>query len=130
MPEHRSFPWKYIPRVGVKLSVTFGDPLLPQDIQVALRALSRQDRYRHANINEAPEDGVADDGEYRLFGIDYLERVRERVARESISMETGDESRKRKTDYVRSMITAVVQQSVEAVGRRISGNTLGKKVNG
>jgi len=40
-----------------------------------------------------------------------------------------EESRKRKIDHVRSMVTAVVQRRVEAVGRRVSGDTLGKKAN-
>jgi monolysocardiolipin acyltransferase len=110
MPEGRRFPWKYIPRLGVKLSVSFGDPLSPEEIRAVLRA--------HAV-----------DGEDRLFGVDHVERVRERVARESNSTAAADESRKRKTDHARSMITVAVQQTVEAVGRRISGATLGKKMD-
>jgi len=133
MPENRPFPWKFIPRLGVKLSVTFGAPLSPQDIEAVLRKFNHQDRHRHPS--ESPpqhlkgvcDDRDADHGEYRLDGV---ERIREHVTRESINMDLENESRKREIDHVRSLITAVVQQSVEAVGRRVSGDTLGKKMGG
>ncbi|KIM83916.1 hypothetical protein PILCRDRAFT_68581 [Piloderma croceum F 1598] len=91
MPEHRPFPWKYIPRLGVKLSITFGDPLSPEDIHTVLRTL-----------------------------------MRERMTREFNSTDT---SRRREIDRVRSVVTAIVQQSVENVGRRVSGDTLGKNID-
>ena len=133
MPENRSFPWKYIPRLGVKLSITFGDPLSPQDIQAALQGLSHEHGHHHSSSSQAlsktveGDDGV--DGEDRLFGVDCAERVREGVTRESISTNLEHEDRKRKIDHVRSMVTAVVQGGVEAVGRRISGDMLGKKAD-
>lgn len=37
MPEGRSFPYNYIPRPGKHLSVTFGEPLEPGELE-ALRA--------------------------------------------------------------------------------------------
>jgi len=52
--------------------------------------------------------------------------VRKCVTRESISADMEYECRKRKVDRVRSMVTAVVQSGVEAVGR-FSGDMLGKK---
>ena len=134
MPENRPLPWKYIPRLGCKLSITFGDPLSAQDIQVALRVLSHKDHGRHTgrsrnrSLNSSGKDIGEGDGEERLFGIDHAERVREGTTRESIGMDM-EESRKRKIDHVRSMVTAVVQRGVEAVGRRVSGDTLGKKAN-
>lgn len=37
MPEGRAFPYKYLPRPGQHLSVTFGEPLDPRELE-ALRA--------------------------------------------------------------------------------------------
>lgn len=37
MPEGRAFPYKYLPRLGKHLSVTFGAPLDPRELK-ALRA--------------------------------------------------------------------------------------------
>lgn len=39
MPEGRAFPYKYLPRFGAKLSVTFGDPIPPE---MLLEAMSCQ----------------------------------------------------------------------------------------
>jgi monolysocardiolipin acyltransferase len=137
MPEGRTFPWKYIPRVGVKLSVTFGDPLSPQVIQAALRGLAQEGRHHtsssgaqhHHPVSTVVENDDAIDGQNTLFGINGVERVREGVAREAISADLEQESRKRKIDHTRSMITAIVQGGVEAVGRKVSGNRLGKKAD-
>ncbi|KZP13038.1 hypothetical protein FIBSPDRAFT_754067 [Athelia psychrophila] len=98
MPEGRAFPWKYIPRLGVKLSVTFGKPLPPEDIQAALRAMGREE----------------------LFGVSSPDRVREGVTREAIGMNLESEPRKRQIDHTRSMVTAVVQRAVEELGRCVS----------
>ncbi|KAF9246916.1 acyltransferase-domain-containing protein [Melanogaster broomeanus] len=38
MPERRPFPYKYFPKMGVKLGVTFGDPIPPKQIVAALAA--------------------------------------------------------------------------------------------
>jgi len=138
MPEHRPFPWKFIPRLGCKLSVTFGNSLSPQDIQAALRVTSHEDHRRRGSTSpsqsqylssEDTREGDAVDGEDRLFGIDRGQRAREGTTRESTNVDLEDESRKRKIDHVRSMVTAVVQREVEAVGRRVSGDMLGKKVD-
>lgn len=137
MPEHRSFPWKYIPRLGVNLSITFGNPLSPEEIKTALRVLSHEEfdhqagvsskQSRVSNSKSLSTDDRAVDDEDKLFGADHMERVREGVTRESISINMEGEARKQKIDHVRSMITAVVQRSVEAVGRQVSRDMMGKK---
>ncbi|KAG6850055.1 hypothetical protein H0H93_001871 [Arthromyces matolae] len=40
MPEGRAFPWKYLPRYGAELSVTFGSPIPAEEILEALGPLS------------------------------------------------------------------------------------------
>jgi monolysocardiolipin acyltransferase len=39
MPEGRSFPYNYLPRLGKHLSVTFGDPVDPRELNKALEDL-------------------------------------------------------------------------------------------
>jgi monolysocardiolipin acyltransferase len=117
MPEHRAFPWKYIPRLGVKLSITFGDPLSPENIQAVLRTLSHEDCHRHANASPTQHLNT---NKGACEGGDRVERVRERMTH---GMENA--SRRREIDHVRSMVTAVVQQGVESLGKRVSGDTLG-----
>jgi monolysocardiolipin acyltransferase len=36
MPEGRPFPYNYIPRVGARLGVIFGDPIAPDELLEAL----------------------------------------------------------------------------------------------
>ncbi|KAG1820534.1 acyltransferase-domain-containing protein [Suillus subaureus] len=36
MPEHRLFPYKYFPRLGIRLGVVFGDPIPVKEITAAL----------------------------------------------------------------------------------------------
>jgi len=38
MPEGRRAPWKYLPRPGARLSVTFGAPLAPAAVRATLGA--------------------------------------------------------------------------------------------
>lgn len=35
MPEGRAFPYKYLPRFGARLSVTFGEPIPPETLLAA-----------------------------------------------------------------------------------------------
>lgn len=137
MPEGRAFPWKYLPRLGVKLSVTFGEPLPPEDIQAALRAMGLEDVQRKSDPTVAPSKDIISKGARardetginandKLFGVTNLERVREGVTREAVGMNLETESRKRQLDHTRSLVTAVVQRAVEQLGRRVSGDDLGK----
>ncbi|KAG2336666.1 hypothetical protein BDR05DRAFT_942133 [Suillus weaverae] len=48
MPEHRSSPYKYFPRLGIQLGVAFGDPISVEEIAAALSAHS------HAGERFAP----------------------------------------------------------------------------
>ncbi|KAF9482019.1 hypothetical protein BDN70DRAFT_854183 [Pholiota conissans] len=46
MPEGRPFPYKYLPRIGARLSVTFGDPVSEDEIAEALN-ITRTPRQQH-----------------------------------------------------------------------------------
>lgn len=47
MPEGRPFPYKYIPRLGAQLSVSFGDPIPPEEL---MRAISLKINEEEARI--------------------------------------------------------------------------------
>ena len=124
MPEGRSFPWNYIPRLGCKLSITFGEPLLPEEIKAALHVVGQEESIPrnnwHSPVTRLSHTNPAIDN---LCGADRIERVSE-GAKESISCEREE---KMKIEHVRSMVTAVIQRGVEALGRRVQGDSLGKK---
>ena len=124
MPEGRSFPWNYIPKLGCKLSITFGGPLLPEEIKAALHVIGQEESIPrnnwHSPVTRLSHTNPAIDN---LCGADRIERVSE-GAKESISCEREE---KMKIEHVRSMVTAVIQRGVEALGRRVQGDSLGKK---
>jgi monolysocardiolipin acyltransferase len=43
MPEGRQAPWKYLPRPGARLSVTFGTPVPPSAVRGALGIATREE---------------------------------------------------------------------------------------
>ncbi|KAF8165075.1 acyltransferase-domain-containing protein [Crassisporium funariophilum] len=98
MPEGRRFPYKYLPRIGARLSVTFGDPIRADIIKEALAI---------------PTIG---------FGGPDL------VARNDVNHEASGSFAHSKdaphTSLVRQKVTAVVQREIEALGRSISGSSL------
>ncbi|KAI0065174.1 acyltransferase-domain-containing protein [Artomyces pyxidatus] len=98
MPEGRKTPYKYFPRLGAQLSVTFGDPIPPQDIVTALQ--------RDSPVSKTLTDR----------GTGPLEA--------SHGMNLGTEHEKR---LIRIKVTNLVQRAVEALGKQVSGNMLGKQ---
>ena len=42
MPEGRPFPYKYLPRIGAHLGVTFGNPIAENELLEALRSNTSQ----------------------------------------------------------------------------------------
>ncbi|KAJ8086203.1 Lyso-phosphatidylcholine acyltransferase [Marasmius tenuissimus] len=83
MPEERPFPFKYLPRIGARLTVSFGDPL--------------------------PADAVSS----------LVDRI------SAAQREEQDPTRKIQLDVlVRTEITAMVHDAVEALGRSRCGDSL------
>ncbi|TFY69955.1 hypothetical protein EVG20_g2925 [Dentipellis fragilis] len=95
MPEGRKAPWKFIPRVGTQLSVTFGEPIPPEDIKAAL-----EPGIRHGEGDV--RSWVTDTGVVPSQGL------------QARDMGAEEESR-----LIRSAVTAVVQQRVEALGSAV-----------
>lgn len=102
MPEHRSFPYKYFPRLGIRLGVVFGDPMPAEEITAALRA--------HLYVPLVTKDGVESKlGDELHLGVG-------RTAMQAEEWFAPGCERKRQMDMVRSNVTAIVQRAVEALG--------------
>ncbi|RPD56830.1 acyltransferase-domain-containing protein [Lentinus tigrinus ALCF2SS1-7] len=121
MPEGRSAPFKFFPRPGAALSITFGKPVPSQDIQNALSTLVREGRMPEAPTPPSTSGGLAD-----------LQRPQEEersgsVAEHgwlgaSVSQALHDDAEPDKAHEVarvRSAVTAVIQREVEALGREV-----------
>lgn len=96
MPEGRSFPFKYLPRPGVALSVTFGPPILDTDLRTALQINLRQSNTSQDPIGEQESDSTTGQGWLGAGGGSGSE-----VAR------------------VRSAVTAVLHREVEQLGLQV-----------
>ena len=105
MPEGRRFPFNFMPRLGAKLSVTFGEPIPPEDI---ISALQRRTGIP-ANTSQSASSWVAKTP---------IEQADPGLRRD---LATDAESRD-----IRIVVTDVVQRAVETLGRQVSGNMLGK----
>jgi monolysocardiolipin acyltransferase len=109
MPEGRAFPYKYFPRPGAQLNVTFGDPLPVDEIKKALGVLGTDKQSR----SSAPESGqqtmpgwMGDEVDAKLDGINLAELQKGKI---------------------RSEVTAIIQRGVESLGRSVSGEALAQK---
>jgi len=118
MPEGRSIPYKFIPRLGANLSITFGSPIPAEKIQSALATVDRNPA--HIHIRPSHSDNVSHGGGWigetitqlaPAFTPQYCERdgqLWEEMAR------------------VRSEVAEIIRREVEALGRSVSGERLGK----
>lgn len=129
MPEHRSFPYKYLPKMGIQLGITFGHPIPPDEIMVALNAL------RRVKCSSSPS-GVAENslqhsgpsGRSELCNALHVRGWMENAivqAGGDSPLEREGTGRCAQMDKIRSEVTAIIQRAVEDLGRKVSGNTLG-----
>lgn len=101
MPEGRRAPWKFLPRPGARLSVTFGAPLSPAVVRATM-----------ASASWTAPPSWCDDGE----GKEQQQRLQSTDVPGELDVEAGVK--------VRIALTELMQHAVEALGRRISGNSL------
>jgi len=106
MPEGRPFPYKYIPRMGARLTVSFGQPIRAEEIRQSIGVAEH-----HLDVDST---AIAD-GTDKLAG--WLGREAKQKHREG-SARPSDE--KKITSVIRQRLTAIVQRDVEALGRSIS----------
>ncbi len=98
MPEGRSFPYKYMPRLGTHISITFGDPLNTDDTREAFR-LARTIMKNKSRSQARETTGQVASYESPAFG-------------------SGAE--------LRSNITEVIRHAVLVLGKKASGPMLSK----
>ena len=132
MPEGRSAPWKFFPKPGVALSVTFGKPISPSSIKAAFTS-AIHGRNGFANDDLATEHelslGVSEEERRSLVVSedgwlgDELKAYMASPSVESVKngngVPTEDALVKRETARIRSAITAVLHREVEALGRSV-----------
>lgn len=132
MPEGRSFPWKYLPRRGVPLSVTFGKPILPENIKNTVNTVSiNHADDRDVELTTPPSQGSkmktnASKAEFDLYSAVQEARSRGiaeqgwlREVFKTKSKGYREESKGPETAWIRSEITAVIQREVERLGRKV-----------
>lgn len=111
MPEGRAFPYKYFPRPGAQLSVTFGTPIPADEINKALgiigtakvpRLTSPEDRY------PKPTGWMGD-------------QIKQKLNQDLHDTET---SRTQEILKIRAAVTAIIQREVESLGRSVCGDSL------
>ena len=78
MPEGRHAPWKYLPRPGVRLSVTFGTPVPPEVVRGALGTVTRDE----VVPGEAEQGQQRKDREVRIALTDVVQRAVEALGRQ------------------------------------------------
>lgn len=128
MPEHRPFPYKYLPKMGIQLSVTFGDPIPPDKIIVALNAMRRlKPSYSPPGL---VENSTRHNGPPSRSGFSSALHVGGWI-KDTIIQTGGDPievyegaGRCAQMDEIRSDVTAIIQQAVEDLGRKVSGSKL------
>ena len=103
MPEGRRAPWKYLPRPGARLSVTFGAPLPHGSVRAAL---GTADTKRPGPEVDATSVCAAGLQAHRHRGEQQQQRGQGREVK------------------VRIALTELVQRGVEALGRQVSGDLL------
>lgn len=122
MPEGRAFPYKYLPRPGAELSVTFGSPVPADSIRQALLQ-------RGHLLSSTPDSGLVDqEGTQEPKGWLGQEVKRswesrlgivEQVQNLSFRMATAEE-----LPRIRSRVTSIIHDAVEDLGRSVSGRLL------
>lgn len=102
MPEGRRIPWKFLPKLGTRLSVTIGQPIDHSKIQKTLDKSSRE-RFLLSRTESLQPTKV---------GLQDL-----------ASHSPVKNTLKQETDNVRSEVTALLQSAVENLGNCLRNQT-------
>lgn len=128
MPEGRPAPYKFFPKPGAALSVTFGEPVPAKDIQEALDTLVREKRLPEAphssngglsappRPQEEEQSGIV--AEHGWLGGPVSHAINGLAG----AQHPEDPDMAREVARVRSAVTAVIQREVERLGSRVMGN--------
>ena len=82
MPEGRHAPWKYLPRPGAHLSVTFGAPMSPAVVRSALSGTATSTREEVVSGTAAEAEGRSKDREVRIAVTEVVQRAVEALGRQ------------------------------------------------
>lgn len=115
MPEGRPFPYKFFPRLRQSLSISFGEPI-PSD--AFLKALEVNGASL-TNTKIDPTNAPSDAHRSAFRPAPWLVPQR-------LTQATGKDVPVDEVQRVRSAVTKVIQDAVEGLGRKVSGNHLGK----
>lgn len=110
MPEGRAFPYKYFPRPGAQLSVTFGDPIPADEIQKALGVLRTGEGMSQLSS--------LTNGHYTPTGW-----MGDKIAQE-LDHGPAESDNAQKLLKIRAEVTTIIQDRVEALGRSVCGDSL------
>lgn len=144
MPEGRAIPYKFMPRPGQELSVTFGEPIPAERLSAALQTTDVLTR--EAVSNNALYSGVTAHGTGWMANLvttrpidTHPTQSTTEVGSQSIGQTTnvgtgGKEKREQlvgtevdeQLAHVRAEVTRIVQHAVEELGRKLVGDQLGK----
>jgi len=102
MPEGRALPYKYMPRLGANLGITFGNPIPAEELRTY-----------------SPLGGRGVSG-----GVERVGRIAETSLLGQVQDTVHDCKSGGDLSRARSDLTAVVQKQVEALGRAVSGQSL------
>ncbi|KLO07405.1 acyltransferase-domain-containing protein [Schizopora paradoxa] len=113
MPEPRNFP-RFIPRPGANLTVTFGAPIDHAKITSVL------------DLSASPVDAAA----LQVGRADELRPTSDNATKLNETTAFGAARETEAKRAARCALTDLLQREVEAVGYRVSGSLLGKKILG
>lgn len=116
MPEGRPFPYKYIPRFGAELSVTFGSPIpadtIRQSLKVSPSAIDSAIDSRFVKKGEEPKGWLGEELQRSLARSHQTEDLVN-------TTRTPEELSK-----VRARVTSIIHDAVESLGHTVSGKLL------
>lgn len=127
MPEGRAFPYKYLPRPGAELSVTFGNPLPADAIRQAL--LQRGHLPVPTSHSGLVGSGIVKEESEQPRGwlAEELQRGLEsriKMTGEAQSSSVGSSVTVEELPRIRSHVTSIIHDAVENLGRSVSGRLL------
>ncbi|PPR02492.1 hypothetical protein CVT24_002041 [Panaeolus cyanescens] len=111
MPEGRPFPYKYLPHMGVDLSVTFGEPIDPELLKRALLIPRDPAPSTIHNLGLEPTLGGSTTQEHLEGWSKNLDPLHDEDAL--------------RTSLIRQQLTSIVHDHVQKLGYSVSGPLLG-----
>lgn len=124
MPEHRTIPWKFLPRPCVDLSVTFGKPFSAEEIRDKLDCVIRHGQT--PDVSHSSHVGMRDpkrpedkEKNVQVTESAWLGKLATSYADQGMCNGGGEHNMALRIAKVRSAVTAILQYKVEALGNEV-----------